>query len=73
MLNIQWGEPRPLRQAADTMPFPIDALSPVLRDMAKAISVTISTDVGMSKKMTAIALLAHRSGSHKYYFFFFGL
>ncbi|MDE5558545.1 MAG: DUF3987 domain-containing protein [Ruminococcus sp.] len=47
MLNIQWGEPRPLRQTADTMPFPLDALPPVLRNMAKAISVTTSTDVGM--------------------------
>lgn len=27
MLNIQWGEPRPLRQTADTMPFPLDALA----------------------------------------------
>ncbi len=48
MLNIQWGEPRPLRQAADTMPFPLDALPPVLRDMARAISITTSTDVGMA-------------------------
>lgn len=48
MLNIQWGEPRPLRQIANTMPFPLDALPPVLRNMAKSISVTTSTDVGMA-------------------------
>lgn len=48
MISISWGEPRPLRQRTDTLPFPLDALPPVLRDMARAISVTTSTDVGMS-------------------------
>ena len=48
MNNIQWREPRPLRHTADTIPFPLGALPPVLRDMVQAISVTTSTDVGMA-------------------------
>ena len=48
MNTIQWGEPRPLRQSADTIPFPLDALPTVLRNMVQAISVTTSTDVGMA-------------------------
>jgi len=50
MNEIQWEYPRPLRHLADTVPFPFEALPPVLRNMARAISVTTSTDVGMSKK-----------------------
>lgn len=48
MNEIKWGEPRPLRQSADAIPFPLDALPSVLRNMAQAISVTTSTDVGMA-------------------------
>lgn len=48
MNEIKWGEPRPLRQSADAIPFPLDALPTVLRNMAQAISVTTSTDVGMA-------------------------
>jgi len=48
MNETQWGKPRPLRQTADTIPFPLEALPPVLRNMAKAISVTTFTDVGMA-------------------------
>ena len=48
MNEIKWGEPRPLRQSADAIPFPLGALPTVLRDMAQAISVTTSTDVGMT-------------------------
>ena len=48
MDNIQWGEPRPLRQTADTIPFPTGALPPVMRNMAVAVSVTTSTDVAMA-------------------------
>ena len=48
MTNIQWEDPRPLRQKADVIPFPVNDLPPVLRDMAKAISVTTFTDVGMA-------------------------
>ena len=48
MISISWGEPRPLRQRTDAIPFPLNALPPVLRDMAGAISVTMSTDVGMA-------------------------
>lgn len=48
MNEIQWGKPRPLRQTADTISFPLKALPPVLRNMARAISVTTFTDVGMA-------------------------
>ena len=48
MNEIKWGEPRPFRQSADAIPFPLDALPTVLRNMAQAISVTTSTDVGMA-------------------------
>lgn len=48
MQNIQWGEPRPLRHLADTVRFPLEALPPILRNMANAISITTATDVGMA-------------------------
>ena len=48
MNTIQWGDPRPLRQSADAILFLLDALPTVLRNMAQAISVTTSTDVGMA-------------------------
>lgn len=48
MNEIKWVEPRPLRHTADTIPFPLGALPPVLRDMVQAISVTTSTDAGMA-------------------------
>lgn len=47
--NYKWETPKPLRASANTlMPFPVDQLPPVLRDMVKAISVTTSTDVAMA-------------------------
>lgn len=60
MNEIKWVEPRPLRHTADTIPFPLGALPPVLRDMVQAISVTTSTDVGMNEKMTALIMSAHK-------------
>ena len=48
MNTIQCGEPRPLRQSADTIPFPLEALPSVLRNTVQAISITTSTDVGMA-------------------------
>lgn len=48
MNTIQWEEPQPLRQRADTIPFRLDSLPPVLRNMVQAISITTSTDVGMA-------------------------
>ncbi len=48
MNEIKWVEHRPLRHTADTIPFPLRALPPVLHDMVQAISVTTSTDVGMA-------------------------
>lgn len=37
-----------LRQSTDSIPFPLDALPLVLREMTDAISVTTSTNVGMA-------------------------
>ena len=48
MNEIKWGKPKPLRHSADLIPFPLEALPPVLRDMARAVSITTSTDVGMA-------------------------
>ena len=49
MNTIQWGEPQPFRQSADTIPFPLEALPPVLRNiMVQAISIMTSTDMGMA-------------------------
>ena len=50
MNEIKWEEPRQLRQSAYAIPFPLDAFPTVLRNMAQAISVTTSTDVGMDEK-----------------------
>ncbi len=47
MNTIQWGEPRPLRQSSDAIHFLLDALTTVLLNIAQALSVTASNDVGM--------------------------
>lgn len=48
-LTNQWVIPTPLRpDGTKLLPFPVNALPPVLRDMAQAISVTTSTDVAMA-------------------------
>ena len=47
--NTPWVSPIPLRPNGVTlMPFPVNALPPVLRDMAYAIARTTSTDVSMA-------------------------
>lgn len=48
MININWEKPKPFRQTADTVPFPVNALPSVLRNMVQAISTTTSTDTGMA-------------------------
>ena len=53
--NTQWATPAPLRpNGANLMPFPVNALPPILRDMACATARTTSTDVSMA----ATALLS---------------
>ena len=53
--NTQWATPTPLRpNGANLMPFPVNALPPILRDMAYATARTTSTDVSMA----ATALLS---------------
>ena len=53
--NTQWTTPAPLRpNGANLMPFPVNALPPILRDMAYATARTTSTDLSMA----ATALLS---------------
>lgn len=45
----QWATPTPLRQGGtNLLPFPVNALPPILREMASAIATTTSTDVAMA-------------------------
>lgn len=46
---IQWAQPTPLRpDGANLLPFPVNALPPIIGDMADAIATTTSTDVAMA-------------------------
>lgn len=46
---MQWALPTPLRPDGTTLlPFPVNALPPILREMASAIATTTSTDVAMA-------------------------
>lgn len=45
----QWERPTPLRQGGtNLLPFPVNALPPILREMASAIATTTSTDPAMA-------------------------
>lgn len=45
----QWAKPTPLRQGGtNLLPFPVNALPPILREMASAIATTTSTDPAMA-------------------------
>ncbi len=45
----QWATPTPLRpDGTNLLPFPVNALPPILREMAQAIATTTSTDVAMA-------------------------
>ncbi len=45
----QWTPPTPLRpNVTNLLPFPVNALPPILREMASAIATTTSTDVAMA-------------------------
>ena len=47
--NNQWALPTPLRpDGTNLLPFPVNALPPILGDMADAIATTTSTDVAMA-------------------------
>ncbi len=47
--NNQWSPPTPLRpDGTNLLPFPVNALPPIIGDMADAIAATTSTDVAMS-------------------------
>ena len=47
--NNQWAPPTPLRpDGTNLLPFPVNALPPILRDMAQAIATTTSTDAAMA-------------------------
>lgn len=44
-----WAIPTPLRpNGTNLLPFPVNALPPILREMAQAIAITTSTDVAMA-------------------------
>ena len=48
-LTNQWANPTPLRpDGTNLLPFPVNALPPVLRDMVQAIATTTSTDIAMA-------------------------
>ena len=45
----QWAAPTPLRpDGTNLLPFPVNALPPIIGDMAQAIATTTSTDVAMA-------------------------
>lgn len=47
--NKQWATPTPLRpDGTNLLPFPVNALPPIIGDMAQAIATTTSTDVAMA-------------------------
>ncbi|MGN1216779.1 MAG: YfjI family protein, partial [Phocaeicola sp.] len=47
--ETQWATPTPLRQGGtNLLPFPVNALPPILREMASAIATTTSTDPAMA-------------------------
>ena len=49
MTNDQWATPTPLRpDGTNLLPFPVNALPPIIGDMADAIATTTSTDVAMT-------------------------
>ena len=56
--EVQWTTPTPLRpDGTNLLPFPVNALPPIIGDMAQAIATTTSTDVAMagtSMKQTCI-------------------
>ncbi len=46
--STQWATPTPLRpDGTNLLPFPVNALPPILRDMMQAIATTTSTDPAM--------------------------
>lgn len=47
--STSWATPTPLRSdGTNLLPFPVNALPPILRDMVQAIATTTSTDVAMA-------------------------
>ncbi|MGN0621250.1 MAG: YfjI family protein [Porcipelethomonas sp.] len=47
--NNSWVTPTPLRpNGTNLLPFPVNALPPILREMASAVATTTSTDVAMA-------------------------
>lgn len=47
--EAQWVQPTPLRpDGTNLLPFPVNALPPIIGDMADAIATNTSTDVAMA-------------------------
>lgn len=68
MLNneTQWEGPTPLRQGrTNFLPFPVNALSQIIGDMADAIATTTSTDVAMAGTSILLAVSYCFSGVYR--------
>lgn len=62
----QWERPTPLRQGeTNLLPFPVNALPPILREMASAIATTTSTDPAMAGTAVLSAVSYCFSGMYR--------
>ena len=62
----QWAAPTPLRpDGTNLLPFPVNALSPIIGDMADAIATTTSTDVAMAGTSILSAVSYRFSGVYR--------
>jgi hypothetical protein len=62
----QWSPPIPLRaEKSSLIAFPVDALPPILREMAQAVSCTTSTDVAMAGTVILSAVSYCFSGIYR--------
>ena len=64
--NNQWATPTPLRpDGTNLLPFPVNALPPILREMASAIATTTSTDIAMASTAILSAVSYCFSGVYR--------
>ncbi len=64
--ETQWEGPTPLRQGrTNFLPFPVNALSQIIGDMADAIATTTSTDVAMAGTSILLAVSYCFSGVYR--------
>ncbi|MBQ8962118.1 MAG: hypothetical protein IJ071_13050 [Ruminococcus sp.] len=66
----QWAQPTPLRpDGTNLLPFPVNALPPIIGDMAQAIATTTSTDVAMAGTSILSAVSYCFSGVYESYLY----